>query len=119
MNNYYGRCALCFQLNWHVSDAAYNEKGEDAKLVGGYVIEPGSGWIELVFRSQFTLSELNITAVDADNNAVITSGSLYVGNVIRVSNAPDVVAQIEALPEYTEGYSEANKRSRGGGARCI
>lgn len=111
VNNTTEDVRYAFQLNWHVSDAAYNEKGEDAKLVGGYVIEPGSGWIELVFRSQFTLSELNITAVDADNNAVITSGSLYVGNVIRISNAPDVVAQIEALPEYTEGYSEANKEA--------
>ncbi len=88
---------MAFQLNWHTADAAIGDCVTDGNLVGGYVLPAKSGWVELIYRTQFKLTEMNIVALDDLGNAINTKETIYVGKAEYVYLASEVVAQIEEL----------------------
>lgn len=96
-------------VNWKSSDEQFDEEGNKLNLPSGFVLPANSGWIELVFKSSFTVNELNITSLSSGNGAVKSVDTLYVGKVIAVSNANKVNEMIAALPAYEKEYSAENK----------
>ena len=97
-----------FQINWNVAASAEGENVTGGNILAGYVLPANSGWIKLTYRNLTSYTEFNIVSLNEGNTAVNTVDTLYVGKVVLVSNAPAVVAQIEALPEYTAGYAHAD-----------
>lgn len=100
-----------FYINWKISDAAYGDSIADGKLGSGFAVPANSGWVEIVYRGDFTISEIEAVSLDENGGAIPSVGTLYIGKVVVISHAPDVVAQIEALPEYAAGYSQENKEA--------
>ncbi len=87
-------------LNWKLAD----------NLEAGYVLPANSEWTEVVYKMQFTVSELNAVSLNEGNVAVSSEGALYIGNITIVTyTAQRVIEQIEALPAWSADYTEADK----------
>ncbi len=97
-------------VDWKSSAEQFDEEGNSLNIPGGYVLPANSGWIKLVIKSSFTISELNVTSISNDTpSGIATVDTLYVGKIVAVSNANKVNEIISALPAYEEGYSAENK----------
>lgn len=106
-------------LNWKLSDAAVGEAITDDNAVGGYLIPAKSGWVELVYRSEFAVAEINVAMLDKRNEATPATGNILIGKIVGYVNPVQTVSPrvknveklIAALPAYKAGYSKANREA--------
>ena len=94
-----------FQINWAAASAAEGEGVTGGNILAGYVLPADSGWIKLTYRNLSNTTEFNVTSLNEGNAAVNSVDTLYIGRVVLISHAPEVEAQIEALPEYAADYA--------------
>ncbi len=95
-----------FYLDWQLVSQAFDAEGNEIKLSGNYTLPANSGWIRLVYRAKFPLTQINVATLSPGGSAVSTVDTLLVGKVEFVYNFGGVEELISALPEYYEGYSD-------------
>lgn len=99
-----------FYPNWKTVNSAF-VNGVPTTIASNYVIPNSGEWIELVYKQQFTLSEFNILSLDITTGDQLkaSTGSIYIGKVLAISNSSNVVTMIETLANYENGYTAEQK----------
>ncbi len=97
-----------FYLDWQLADQAFDAEGNEITLLGGYTLPANSGWIKLVYRSKFPLTQINAGSLSEGNSVIESIDTLLVGKIEFVYKFNDVDALISALPEYHAGYTDAD-----------
>ncbi len=98
-------------FNWKTFELkAEKDSGGEADVLSGCIVPKNSGWIELVFTSHVTITQINASSVnESDNKAIGSEGTLYIGKSYAISHANDVLNAIEALKDYSSAYTAADK----------
>ncbi len=97
-----------FQLDWKVADQVFDAEGNELEADRNGVLPANSGWVKLIYRSKFPLTQINATSLSMGNAAINSVDTLLVSNIEFVYRFDSVESLIEALPAYYEGYSESD-----------
>lgn len=103
-------------FNWKTfDDVAADKNGDEVTIHGGYLLPANSGWIELVFRAQAEISEINAVSVDnAGNSPTNSVGALYIGRSYAITRYNEVINKINELKEYSSAYTAEDKATVAG-----